>query len=208
MITIQPVLEIPTCEGFDLWPIAEIEPYAFLALHGALPSDQVGSAVMALAACNDLDPGDDRPPRPEDRLGSFLHGLLTMDPLFASGGFQVTDTAAGTRLVPGCCSGLEDRGDWWEVLDGDSTAAWFGHDPSPAAEHRGSTIHLTVDTGTNTSARIQVQVSELRRLLAGAEQDLIDFLHLATHWAASHLPDHSERVHQALARALTLPPRN
>ncbi|NUK00323.1 hypothetical protein HRW23_13975 [Streptomyces lunaelactis] len=29
--------------------------------------------------------GDDRPPRPTDPLWSFLHGLLTMDVLFASG---------------------------------------------------------------------------------------------------------------------------
>ncbi|MFE0044845.1 hypothetical protein [Streptomyces albireticuli] len=207
MITVRPVLEIPGHEGFALWPISDVEPYTFLALDGELAPDDVGTAVMALAACNDIDPEDDRPPRPEDPLGGFLHGLLTMDPLFAAGGLQVIDTVTGTRLVPGCCSGLEDRGDWWDVLDDDGSAAWFGHDPSPGAERRGSVIRLTVDARADTGQWIDVPVTELRHLLAGAEEDLAGFLDLATRWASRHLPDHSERLGHALARALALPPR-
>ncbi|MFE0508820.1 hypothetical protein [Streptomyces sp. NPDC058964] len=203
MITVQPVLEIPPYEGFDLWPIAGVAPYSFLPLSGALTPNEVGTAVMALASCNDIDPGDDRPPRPDDRLGSFLHGLLTSDPLFASGGFQVTDTSTGTRLVPGCCNGLEDRGDWWEVLDNEDIAVGFGHNPSPTAERRGATVRLTVDGDTDGSPCIDLPAGELRHLLEGAERELADFLRLATLWTAGHLPDHSERVNRALQRALT-----
>ncbi|MFF3889296.1 hypothetical protein [Streptomyces sp. NPDC001914] len=208
MITVRPVLEIPGHESFGLWPVSDVEPFTFLALDGTLAPDGVGTAVMALASCNDLDPGDDRPPRPDDPLGGFLHGLLTMDPLFAVGGLQVTDTVTGTRLVPGCCSGLEDRGDWWDVLDGDGGAAWLGHDPSPSAERHGSTVRLTVDTAADTSPWIDVPVPELRQLLTAVEEDLADFLTLAARWATEHLPDHSQRVGSALTRALTLPPRN
>ncbi|WP_018381529.1 hypothetical protein [Wenjunlia vitaminophila] len=43
--------------------------------------------------------------------------------------------------------------------------------------------------------------------MAGAEEDLADFLDPATRWAARHLPDHAERVGNALARAPTPPPR-
>ncbi|MFI7099264.1 hypothetical protein ACIBK8_07875 [Streptomyces sp. NPDC050161] len=120
-----------------MWPVAEVEPYAFLALSGALEPDEVGTAVMALVACNDMDPGDDRPLHPADRLGSFLQGLLTTDAPTASGGLRVTDTATGTVLVLGCCSGLEDRGEWWEVLDGDGRAG-FGHAPSPLPNATGT----------------------------------------------------------------------
>ncbi|MFE4695481.1 hypothetical protein ACFRIC_00170 [Streptomyces sp. NPDC056738] len=208
MIIVRPVLEIPSHESFDLWPVSDVTPYTFLALDGTLTPADVGTAVMALAACNDLDPGDDRPPRPDDPLGGFLHGLLTMDPLFAAGGLQVTATVTGTRLVPGCCSGLEDRGDWLDVLDGDGCAAWLGHDPSPSAERHGSMVRLTVDSGAETSQWIDVPVAELRHLLAAAEEDLADFLALATRWAAEHLPDHAERVGDAIARAVALPPRN
>lgn len=105
MITVRPVLEIPGHESFGLWPVSDVEPFTFLALDGTLAPDGVGTAVMALASCNDLDPGDDRPSRPDDPLGGFLHGLLTMDPLFAAGGLQVTDTVTGTRLVPAAAAG-------------------------------------------------------------------------------------------------------
>ncbi|MFD0033769.1 hypothetical protein ACFVJK_37170 [Streptomyces sp. NPDC127172] len=71
-------------------PVSDAEPYTFAALEGHLTPDEVGTAVMSLAACDDVDPTDDRPPRPDDPLGGFLHGLLTMDPLFAAGGPQVT----------------------------------------------------------------------------------------------------------------------
>ncbi|MFG2658700.1 hypothetical protein [Streptomyces sp. NPDC048425] len=208
VITVRPVLEIPNRVGFGLWPVSAAEPYKFLALDGHLTPDEVGTAVMALAACNDVDPTDDCPPRPDDPLGSFLHGLLTMDPLFAAGGLQVVDSVTGTRMVPGCCSGLEDRGDWWEVLDGGATAAWFGHDPSPAAELHGSIVRLTADSDTDNGQWIEVPSIELRRLLAGVERDLVDFLGLAAGWVTQHLPDHSERVGDALVQALALPPRN
>ncbi|WP_037617109.1 hypothetical protein [Streptomyces aureus] len=208
MITVQPVLEIPSHEPFGLWPVSDVEPFSFLALDGTLTPDGVGATVMALATCNDLDDEDDLPPRPDDPLGGFLHGLLTRDPLIASGGLRVTDTLTGTLLVPGCCSGLEDRGDWWDVLDGDGHAAWLGHDPSPRAERHGSAVRLTVDSATDTGRRIDVPVAELRRLLTAVEEDLADFLALAARWAEEHLPDHSERLGGALARALAPPPRN
>ncbi|NUK07165.1 hypothetical protein HRW18_03885 [Streptomyces lunaelactis] len=86
MIVLQPVLEIHAPDCFALWPVAEYERYGFLPLSGTLHPGEVGTAVMRIANCNDIDPeGDDRPPRPTDPLGSFLHGLLTMDVLFASG---------------------------------------------------------------------------------------------------------------------------
>ncbi|MFE7546504.1 hypothetical protein [Streptomyces gardneri] len=82
MIVMQPVLEIYTPGGFDLWPVAEIEPFGFLPLSGALSPAEVGTAVMRIADCNDSDldrndsdPDGDRPPHPSDAQASFLHGL-------------------------------------------------------------------------------------------------------------------------------------
>ncbi|MEU0083170.1 hypothetical protein [Streptomyces sp. NPDC006274] len=72
MISLQPVLETYSSAGFDLWPVADSAPYGFLALDGTLGPTQVGTAVMRIASCNDVDPEQDgRPPRPADPLGAF-----------------------------------------------------------------------------------------------------------------------------------------
>ncbi|WP_420162214.1 hypothetical protein [Nocardiopsis sp. CNT-189] len=207
MTVVEPVLEAYPVEGFGLWPVARFEPWSFMPLSGALAPAEVGTAVMAIAACNDIDPGPDdgRPPRPADPLQGFLHGLLTMGDLFAPGGLRVRDTATGAVLVPGCCSGLDERRDWYEVTDGEGRAG-FGHDPSPLAERVGGTARLTADADRDGGPVIELPVAELRRLLAGAERDLAAFLRSAAAWAAVHLPGHAGPVTSALARALDLPP--
>nr|WP_202501473.1 hypothetical protein [Streptomyces sp. SID5785] len=185
-----------------MWPVAARAPFTFLELGAAMTPDEVGTAVMSLAACNDVEPDDAGPPRPAGALDGFLHGLLTLDPLFAAGGLRVTDTRTGVRLDPGCCTGLEDRGDWWAVVDETRPAAWFGHDPTPAAERDGATIRLTVDAEAARPERIEVSAAALRGLLAGVEDDLAGFLRLAGAWADERLPGHADRVRAALARAL------
>ncbi|MFD4587420.1 hypothetical protein ACFWOY_30915 [Streptomyces sp. NPDC058423] len=207
MILLHPVLEVRAARGFGLWPVADVGagPYDFLPLSGALEPAEVGTAVLAIAEYNDVGAHDDGPPRPADPVGSVLHGLLTQDHLDAAGGLRVIDTDSATTLLPGCCNGLEERRDWFQVLDGDGWAS-FGHDPSPYAERVGATVRLTVDNDQDGSPVIELPVTELRRLLAGAERDLGDFHRLATGWTARHLPDHAVAVSAALARALDLPP--
>ncbi|MCC3779838.1 hypothetical protein [Streptomyces sp. UNOB3_S3] len=205
MIVIQPVLEIYAPDGFDLWPVAEIEPFGFLPLSGGLSPAEVGTAVMRIAECNDIDPDGDRPPRPADALGSFLHGLLTFDDLFAAGGLRVTDDSTGVAFLPGCCDGLEDWRDWHQLVD-DGSCLSFGHEPvSPLAERFGGTVRLTVNAEQSDSPVIELSVTELHHLLAGAERDLAAFLVLAADWASTHLPGHCAPVTAALARVLDLP---
>ncbi|MEV0740152.1 hypothetical protein AB0I51_30410 [Streptomyces sp. NPDC050549] len=144
MIVLQPVLETRACDGFALRPVAESVPYGFLSLNGGLTPAEVGTAVMSIADCDTVEPGNGtHPPRPTDALGAFLHGLLGTDGLFAPGGLRITDTASGTTLLPGCCNGLDEHRDWFEVVDGGW--ACFGHGPSPVAERHGSVVRLTVD---------------------------------------------------------------
>ncbi|MFF8096231.1 hypothetical protein [Streptomyces sp. NPDC016675] len=65
VIVLQPVLEVYASDDFTLWPVAKSAPYGFLLLSGALDPAEVGTAVMRIADCNNIDPEDDgRPPRP------------------------------------------------------------------------------------------------------------------------------------------------
>ncbi|MEV8366537.1 hypothetical protein [Streptomyces niveus] len=180
-----------------------------MPLSGTLGAAEIGMAVMLVVGCNDIDPErDDRPPRPGDPLGAFLHGLLTMDDLFAAGGLRVTDTASGTVLLPGCCAGLEDWRGWLSLVDDDSRGSppYLGHDPDPLAERVGDTVRLTVDAERDDSPVIELDVTDLRHLLTGVERDLYGFLSSATTWATRHLPrHHASPVVAALARAVDLP---
>ncbi|MCX5199411.1 hypothetical protein OOK31_36995 [Streptomyces sp. NBC_00249] len=202
----QPVLEMNTPDGFGLWPVAETERFSFLPLSGELSPAEIGTALMRIAACNDVDPADfgGLPPRPAEPLSGFLHGLLNLDNLYAAGGLCVTDNSTGITFSPGCCDGLEDWHDWHHVADG-SGMIGYGHDPqSSLAERLGDTVRLTVDTDRNGPV-FELSATQLRRLLAGAERDLTEFLAAATDWISEHLPDHSTRLTAALARLLALP---
>ncbi|MEU1593014.1 hypothetical protein ABZ468_09140 [Streptomyces sp. NPDC005708] len=201
----QPVLEMNPTQGFDLWPVAEIESLDFLPLSGELSPTEVGTAVMRIAGCNDVDPDGDQPPPPATALDSFLHGLLTFDTLFVAGGLRVADDATGVTFLPGCCDGLEDWRDWQRFVDVGGLLG-FGHDPvSPIAERFGDTVRLTVNAHQSDSPVIELSVTDLRHLLVGVERDLVDFLALAADWASRHLPDHCSAVTAALARVLDLP---
>ncbi|MFC8448213.1 hypothetical protein [Kitasatospora sp. NPDC057223] len=199
----QAVLEMCTPDGFAFWPVAEIEPFGFLPLSGELSPAEVGAAVMRIIACNDVDPDGDRPPRPADPLDSFLHGLLTLETLYAAGGLRVTDSSTGTTFLPGCCNGLEEWRDWHQVVDGSGYTS-FGHDPDPCAERFGRTVRLTVDAEQRDSPVIELSVTELRHLLVGVERDLAGFFELAADWVSKNLSDRSTPVTAALARVLDL----
>ncbi|MER6916490.1 hypothetical protein ABT354_32950 [Streptomyces sp. NPDC000594] len=204
VIVMQPVLETHPSD-FDLWPVAGVDRHGYLTLSGELGPAEIGTAVMGIAACNDIDPvQDDRPPRPADPLGSFLHGLLTFDAPFAAGGMRVTDRRKGIVFLPGCCNGLEEWRAWSDVTDGIGHAS-FGHDPDPMAERVGDTVRLTVDVEQRDSPVIELSVRELRDLMDSAERDLTRFLSVASDWVAQHLPHHITPVTSALAHALAMP---
>ncbi|MFD4657405.1 hypothetical protein ACFWP2_17475 [Kitasatospora sp. NPDC058444] len=215
MMSMRAVLEISTPEGFALWPTGSHGPYGSLALSGRLTAAEVGTAVWLLADRNDVEPdpgqAEERGPRPADPVGAFLHGLLTESHPYAPGGLVVTDPATGAVFEPGCCNGLEDWREWLDVTDGSGTA-WFGHDPDARAECVGRVVRLTRNAESGGGAEsgegpvIELPVDELRRLLAGVERDLRDFLDLAAGWARRQLPEHATAVTAALARALDLEP--
>ncbi|MFA1549902.1 hypothetical protein [Actinomadura chokoriensis] len=202
----QPVLEVYRPEDFTLWPVAGSEPFGYLPLSGTLLPIEVGTAVMRIAEANDIDPEDGRPPRPADPLGAFLHGLLTMEPLFAPGGLRVIDTATGITLLPGCCSGIEDWREWWSVVDGRASSGFLGHDPDPCAERHGDVVRMIVDVERDDSPMIELPTADLRRLLAGVERDLIAFHRLAASWAERYVPDRAAPLAAALGRALDVLP--
>lgn len=204
----EPVLEVANERGFSLWPVDSAEPSSFMALNGMLAPSAIGTAVMSIAWHNSrADDGTDSfRSQPLDPIGELLHGLLTTEDPFVAGGLRVVDNASGAVLLPGCCNGLEERGDWRFVVDGRGgvCSVGFGHDPDPAAERAGDRVRLFVDSERDDSPVFDVPVEELKRLLEGAERDLADFLELVPVWAAEYVPSHASELTAAVARALVL----
>lgn len=52
----QPVLETRAPDDFSLWPVVEGASSRFTELSGNLTSAEVGTALMLIARCNDIDP--------------------------------------------------------------------------------------------------------------------------------------------------------
>ncbi|MEV0913600.1 hypothetical protein AB0I93_04855 [Streptomyces sp. NPDC049967] len=78
-MVMQPVLEISAADDFTLWSVGEQESYGYLALNGELTPAEVGRAIRQIADCNDFEPEAEHGPCPTDPLGTFLHGLLSID---------------------------------------------------------------------------------------------------------------------------------
>ncbi|MEU6028686.1 hypothetical protein ABZ825_16975 [Streptomyces tauricus] len=76
MIMMHPVLEMYVPDGFDLWAVAEVEPFGFLPLSGKLSPAEVGTVVMRIADYNNIAPDGGHPPQSATTLGCFLHGLI------------------------------------------------------------------------------------------------------------------------------------
>ncbi|MFJ9554291.1 hypothetical protein ACIRPH_10775 [Nocardiopsis sp. NPDC101807] len=208
MIVVHPVVELHFGGGFSLWPVGEPAVFDFLRLHGGMSPVDIGTAVMLIAACNDVEGlfPEEHPPRPAEPLDRFLHPLLASDGPFVAGGMRITDTTTGAVLLPGCCSDLNEWRDWLDYLDGRSRRLDLGHDPFPLVEVSGGTVRLTPDQEQRDGPVIETSAPGLRRLVAEAETDLTGFLRSAGAWAEQCLPGRSARLTAALGRALDVAP--
>ncbi|GAA0914245.1 hypothetical protein [Virgisporangium aurantiacum] len=97
-ITMRAVLETPfTTPDAAPWPVATLEPGAWLTLDGTCGDPEAGLFAATVADYNNIPPGE----------------LATAEHLIAPGGLILTDTT--TEIVPGCCCGLETWRDWHPV---------------------------------------------------------------------------------------------
>lgn len=196
---LQPVLEVGRVDDFPLWPVADVGPW--LALSDALTADEVGAAVARIAAYNHLDdrtvwPGDDDP------LTAVLP-VVAAGPepgsLVVPGGLRLTDPVTGARVDPGCCSGLEDWREWYEIPAGRSPD--LGHDPDPWVERRpGGTVRVWADE--EGSSWVDTHVEDLTGLVDGVRADLAGFLRALRSWADDVVPAGADKLVANLDRHL------
>lgn len=180
VIMMEAVIQVPMLdEGSAPWPVAAVAPGSWLVLNAGCIAEQVGLFVAALAARIDVAyPGG------RDEVAD---ALLAEEMLIVPGGLRLSDTSAGTVVVPGCCCCLEDWREWIRVLTDGSP--WLGHDPGPEVEVIGEALRVWQDGGPDrergrwAEQRVDLPRRALPQLLLGVQQELVGFLGVLAEWA-------------------------
>ncbi|GGP10805.1 hypothetical protein LDL08_28165 [Nonomuraea glycinis] len=190
MVIVDVVLETYDAVDFTAWPIAEPSSDRLLALSGRMSSVDVGTAMAVIFSYNKI-PVTHAADLTEAHLDQHL---AEAEALIAPGGLRFRDTTTDVSIAPGCCFGLENWRDWWDVTRGQEP--WLGHDPTPHITHLGQVIRLQQDDGDSPS--VEITRGELAGLLTTAQQHFSGFLDLARPWATRTTPGLADQLITAL----------
>ncbi|MEU6799157.1 hypothetical protein ABZ907_46345 [Nonomuraea wenchangensis] len=196
MIIVDVVLETYDADGFTAWPITEPSSDRLLALSGLLSPTDVGTAMAVIFSYNRI-PVTHAANLTDTHLKQHL---AEAEGLIAPGGLRFSDTTTGVSIAPGCCFGLENWRNWWDVTRGQKP--WLGHDPTPHITHVGHIIQLRQHDGD--SSPIEITRGELSSLLTTAQQHLTGFLNLARQWATATTPAMADELISALDQYLLI----
>jgi hypothetical protein len=116
----QPVTEAPWYEVDPPWPwpIADIPAFTEFPLNANMSDREVGSMVAALCDPLEIESSSD--------ISAYLHALADLDCLNLRGGLALIEDS-GIIMSRGCCTGVEDWRELYEIRDQQSP--WMGHDP-------------------------------------------------------------------------------
>ncbi|MEV4367722.1 hypothetical protein AB0J71_11680 [Nonomuraea sp. NPDC049637] len=190
MVIIEVVLETHDAVDFTAWPITEPSNDRLLALSGRMSIADVGTAMAVIFSYSGL-PITHAAELTEAQLRQHL---AETGGLIAPGGLRFRDTTTDVDVPPGCCFGLENWRDWWEVARG--REPWLGHDPTPYITHVGHVIQLRQHVDDPPS--IEITRDQLAGLLTTAQQHFSGFLDLARQWATITTPGPADRLVAAL----------
>ncbi|MEN3614233.1 hypothetical protein AAH979_32365 [Plantactinospora sp. ZYX-F-223] len=197
MVVVDVVLETCDVLEFTAWPIAEPSSDRLLVLSGQMSSAEVGTAIAVIFSYNRISVDSIR-----DLTADLLNEhLAEAEALIAPGGLCFRDTATNVQVVPGCCFGLENWRDWWDVVRGQDL--WLGHDPTPQLEHHDQVIWLR-QSDQDSSPPIKISRNELPSLLISAQQQLSTFLALVQQWTTNTAPSLTDRLVAALDEHLRI----
>ncbi|MFI2235216.1 hypothetical protein [Streptomyces chrestomyceticus] len=195
MLIMDAVMETYDTVDFARWPAAAPSEGRLLVLSGEMSLRQVGTAMAVLTSGHEDDAsghGDDNEaPAPAAgaeavAVARHLEHLLSLDLATAPGGIRLKDTTTGTVISPGCCFGLENWHDWYDLLNGDDL--WLGHDPTARIEHEGPLVRIWPDTEASASGPIELPLAELPALLRTVHDNIKGFLTLVEQWVHGYAP--------------------
>lgn len=182
MIRLDAVLETFRTPGFTAWPVAVPAADRFLTLSGQMAPAEVGTAMAVIFEYADI------PVEPTGDLHHLLdRHLVKAEALAAPGGLRVRDLTGHAEILPGCCCGLENWREWYDVLKEEDL--WLGHDPDTALEYLSGRVRLR-----QGPHEVEIRLADLPALLDAVHRQLQGFLGLVHAWAGEVAPQAADRI--------------
>lgn len=178
------------------WPVLPDTGIPYLRLHAGMTDEEIGTLMFNGCLYNRVAVSEEG----AATLSNFIEG----DGFVLPGGLRFSE--GGRRVVPGCCSGLEDWHEWLDVPNG-GVGAWAGHDPSPELEHVDGRVRIWQDAKSEGVEFVEFEPDEMRALLARVETDLAGFLQRLGRWAERISPNQGPRVVGYFAKHMNIRPR-
>lgn len=189
---VEAVIEIIPYEYKPPWSIASFENYSFLRLFSGTTDDEVGTVMSIACNYNQVE----IQPSATETLKNFLS-----DSFVLPGGLQFLEDGI-QKVVPGCCSGLEDWRDWLEVPSG--KGVWAGHDPTPNIEFINGIIRIWEDEKAEDVGFIEFEYDEIRALLEKVKFDLEGFVIKLGKWSEFIAPDLQKEITEHFAKNMNI----
>ncbi len=172
--SIEAVVEIARFEGVAPWPTVSEYADTHMPLFPSLSSDEIGLLVITACLYNQTE----ILPNATETLQAFMDN----DGFVLPGGLRFLD-GGQVKIIPGCCSGLENWREWLDVPHG-KNAVWAGHDPSPQVEYFDNHVRIWQDEKAEGVDSVEFELPEMEVLLTGVTLDLQGFLPRLEKWVA------------------------
>ena len=171
--------------------------FEYRFLHGDMSRTEVHDFLYSLC---EYGGASGRVPR---HLMRLISQLANRKQQLVPGGLAVT--SGSTTLYPGCCTGLENWRDWYDVRPG-GRAPWLGHNPDTWIElcEQDVIVHADHEPGPHD---IRADYRDVRVALDGAAQTMREALARIEAVAQETNPGMAAKFVSNIDRWLTITPR-
>jgi hypothetical protein len=163
------------------WPtIPTISEYhdPYIRVFSGLSGEGIGSLILTACLSND------RELYPSATV--TLKHFMSFDGFVLGGGLRFLEDDQ-VKIVPGCCSGLENWHEWLDVPHGNNEV-WAGHDPWPEIEYSENIVRIWQDKKSEGVSYIEFSRIEMEIHIEKVKLDLQEFLVQLKNWVTCISP--------------------
>ena len=183
------------------WAITKSDSwFTDVRIHAGINEEEIGLVMLEACWMNIID---DDGKIIKETASEILKEFVADEGFVLSGGLVFKEKGE-VKVSPGCCGGLEDWSDWFDVARGE-TNIWTGHSPESLVEVDGGIIKIWNDANSKDEApSIELSIEELIENMKIVEKDLNDFLIRLANWTKSIEPALEQEVVSYFAKNMNI----